>query len=112
MRDRIAAFRRQLVVDGSEGESPAVALDVEDVDPGREQPWDEQPLLVVRVAEVMELVTDVRHLEPAHDLPVGRRLGLQVDDRQLVRLRRRRWRCILVLRLRCGISNDYGFLIN
>ena len=75
-----------------------VVLDVDDVDARGAQAGHEQvAALDVRVgrpraqrrgagvpAEVVQLVADVGHVEPADDLAVGRRAGLEVEDRQRV----------------------------
>ena len=68
VRDDVAARRDELVVDRLEGQALAAALDVEDVDPASKQSGHEQSLLIGRVAVVVELVTDVRHVDPVDDL--------------------------------------------
>ncbi len=68
VRHDVAALRGQLVVDRPQVQSPAVALDVEDVDPAGEEARHEQPLLIVGVAVVVELVAHVRHVDAVHDL--------------------------------------------
>ena len=77
---------------------PRVVLDVEHVDARAAQPGHEQvAALDVRVrrpraerrgarvpAEVVQLVADVGHVEPADELPVGRRALLEVEHRDRV----------------------------
>jgi hypothetical protein len=78
-----------------------VVLDVDDVDAARSQARDDQVAALdvgvrgpgaeragARVpAEVVQLVADVGHVEAADRRAVGRRVGVDVDDRQRVGLR-------------------------
>jgi hypothetical protein len=102
VRARVARLARELVrlddLDDLRGER--VVLDVDDVDPRRAQPGDDEVAALdvrhrrpraqrarARVpAEVVQLVADVRHVEAADGPPVGRRLRVDVDHRDRVRL--------------------------
>ena len=86
VRDDVAALRDELVVDRPEGHSLAAALDVEDVDPAREQAGHEQSLLIGRVAVVVELVADVRHVDPVHDLAEVSATRIRPDHRDEIRI--------------------------
>jgi hypothetical protein len=88
VRDDVAASRRQLVVDGVDAHRPAVGLDPEDVDAVREQPRHDQTALVVRVAEVVELVADVRHVDPVDDRAEVGLARVRADDADEVRVGR------------------------
>ena len=88
VRDDVAALRRQLVVDRSEGQLLAAALDVDDVDPAREQAGHEQSLLIGRVAVVVELVADVRHVDAIHDLAEVSATRIRPDHGDEVRIGR------------------------
>jgi len=64
-----------------------VGLDVVDEEPVRDQAAREDAVRIHRVAEVMRLVVHGRaRRDRREDLAVARRLGIDVDDREEVRL--------------------------
>ena len=68
VRDGVAAVGDEVLVHRAERHRRAVSIDVEHVDPVREQPWDDQALLVGGVPEVVQLVADVGHVDAVDDL--------------------------------------------
>ena len=67
VRDDVAAVGDEILVQRAQPQVLPASLHVEDVDAVREQAGDDQALLVGRVAEVMELVAGLRHVDAVHD---------------------------------------------
>src|SRR5215831_69798 len=77
-----------------------IGLGVDDVNPRRAQPWDNEvtpfEIRVWRIrtqgratgipAKVMQLIPDIWQGERMHKLPIRRRVRIQVDDPQRIRL--------------------------
>ena len=67
VRDDVAAVGDEILVQRAQPQALPASLHVEDVNAVREQARDDQALLVGRVAEVMELVAGLRHIDAVHD---------------------------------------------
>ena len=67
VRDDVAAVGCEILVQRAQPQALPASLHVEDVNAVREQARDDQALLVGRVAEVMELVAGLRHIDAVHD---------------------------------------------
>src|SRR5262249_13060065 len=102
MRTRIARTRAHLLWlnDLDDAWLARIRLGIDDVNPRRAQPSDDEVAAVeIRVwrirtqggatgipAKVMQFIPSIRQGERMHELPIRRRVRVQVDDPQRIRL--------------------------